>query len=78
MMMELYDEQEILKSYVESEKYDVAKETAIRLLKMGKLSVDEVAAACRTSQRTCTGVAERTVTTCIIKKCINNGCFMEL
>ena len=45
MMMELYDEQEILKSYVESEKYDVAKETAIRLLEMGKLSVDEVAAA---------------------------------
>ena len=44
MMMELYDEQEILKSYVESEKYDVAKETARRFLKMGKLSVEEIAA----------------------------------
>ena len=43
MMMELYDEQEILKSYVESEKYDVAKETARRFLKMGKLSVEEIA-----------------------------------
>ena len=45
MMMELYDEQEILKSYVESERFDaenVAKiETAKRFLKMGKLSVEE-------------------------------------
>ena len=45
MMMELYDEQEILKSYIESERFDIAKETAIRLLEIGKLSVDEVAAA---------------------------------
>ncbi len=47
MMMELYDEQEILKSYVESERFDaenVAKiETAKRFLKMGKLSVEEIA-----------------------------------
>lgn len=47
MLMELYDEQEVLRSYVESEKYEVENatkiETARRLLKMGKLSVEEVA-----------------------------------
>ena len=49
MMMELYDEQEILKSYVESERFDaentVKTETAKRLLDMGRLTIDEVAAA---------------------------------
>lgn len=49
MMMELYDEQEILKSYVESERFDaentVKIETAKRLLDMGRLTIDEVAAA---------------------------------
>lgn len=44
MMMELYDEQEILRSYVESERFDAAKETAKRFLEMGKLSVEEIAA----------------------------------
>ncbi len=46
MMMELYDEQEILRSYVESERFDAENaakiETARRFLKMGKLSVDEI------------------------------------
>ena len=48
MMMELYDQEEVLKSYVESERYeaenDAKMETAKRLLKMGKLSIEEVAA----------------------------------
>lgn len=43
MMMELYDQEEVLRSYVESERYDAAKETAKRLLNMGKLSIEEVA-----------------------------------
>jgi len=47
MMMELYDEQEVLRSYVESERYEAENvtkiETAKRLLKMGKLSIEEVA-----------------------------------
>ena len=47
MLMELYDEQEVLRSYVESEKYEVENATKIatarRLLKMGKLSVEEIA-----------------------------------
>lgn len=49
MMMELYDEQEILKSYVESERFDAENaakiETAKRLLNMGRLIIDEVAIA---------------------------------
>ncbi len=47
MLMELYDEQEVIRSYVESEKYEVENATKIatarRLLKMGKLSVEEIA-----------------------------------
>lgn len=43
MLMELYDQEEVMRSYVESEKYDAAKETAKRLLRMGKLSIEEVA-----------------------------------
>ena len=47
MLMELYDEQEVIRSYVESEKYEVENATKIatarRLLKMGKLSIEEIA-----------------------------------
>ncbi len=55
MMMELFDEQEVIRSYVESERYEAAKEaevktekrvaneTAKRLLKMGKFSINEIA-----------------------------------
>lgn len=35
MMMELYGQEEVLRSYVKSERYGVAKETAKRLLYMG-------------------------------------------
>jgi hypothetical protein len=43
----MYDEKEVLLSYIESEKYEAAKETAketaVQMLRMGKLSVDEIA-----------------------------------
>jgi hypothetical protein len=47
IMLAMYDEKEILLSYIESEKYEAAKETAketaVQMLRMGKLSVDEIA-----------------------------------
>ncbi len=47
IMTELFDQEEVLRSYVESERYDVENatkiETAKRFLKMGKLSVEEIA-----------------------------------
>lgn len=47
MLMELYDQEEVMRSYVESEKYEAENatkiETAQRLLKMGKLSIEEIA-----------------------------------
>ena len=51
IMMVLYDEEEIMRSYVESERYDAQQEarydekveTAKRLLQMKKLSYDDVA-----------------------------------
>jgi len=47
-MMVLYDEEEIMRSYVESEryeaKYDEKIETARRLLQMQKLANDDIAA----------------------------------
>lgn len=49
IMMLLYDEEEIMKSYVESEVYEATQkekiETAKRLLRMNKLSYDEIAIA---------------------------------
>lgn len=44
-MMVLYDEQEIMKSYVESEVYETRIEMARNLLRMKKLSYDEIAIA---------------------------------
>lgn len=47
IMTELFDQEEVLRSFVESERYDAENatkiETAKRLLKVGKLSVEEVA-----------------------------------
>ena len=47
MLMELYDQEEVLKSYVQSEKYEAveeaAKETAKRMLKDGTFSIDKIA-----------------------------------
>lgn len=43
MMMELYDQEEVMRSYVKSKEHDTKVETAKRLLAMGKLSFEEIA-----------------------------------
>jgi hypothetical protein len=47
IMLAMYDEKEILLSYIESEKYEAAKETAketaVQMLKDGELSVEQIA-----------------------------------
>ena len=43
IMMSLFDEEEIMKSFIKSERHDEARETAERMIKMGKLSLDEIA-----------------------------------
>ena len=43
IMMVLYDEEEIMRSYVESERHDEKIETAKRLLQMQKLTNDDIA-----------------------------------
>ena len=43
IMMVLYDEQEVMRSYVESEVHEAKIETAKRLLRMKKLSYGEIA-----------------------------------
>ncbi len=43
IMMSLFDEEQIMKSFIKSERRDEARETAERMIKMGKLSLDEVA-----------------------------------
>lgn len=42
IMLAMYDEKEILLEYIESERYETAKETVIQMLKMGKLSNEEI------------------------------------
>ncbi len=42
-MMSLFDEEQIMKSSIRSERHDEARETAERMIKMGKLSLDEIA-----------------------------------
>lgn len=49
-MLALYDEKEILREYIENERYEAEQEgkkkadkrTAIQMIKAGKLSIDEV------------------------------------
>ena len=43
IMMSLFDEEQIMKSFIRSERHDADVETAKRLLKMGKLSFEEIA-----------------------------------
>ncbi len=43
IMMSLFDEEQIMKSFIRSERHDEARETAERMIKMGKLSLDEIA-----------------------------------
>ncbi len=41
-MMSLFDEEQIMKSFIKSEHYKEIKENAYRLLKLGKIKIDEV------------------------------------
>ena len=41
-MMNLFDEEQIIKSFLRSEKHDAYRETAERMIKMGKLSLEEI------------------------------------
>ena len=43
IMMNLFDEEQIIKSFIRSERHDADRETAERMIKMGKLSLDEIA-----------------------------------
>lgn len=43
IMMSLFDEEQIIKSFIKSEKHDEARETSKRLIKKGKMSLDEIA-----------------------------------
>ena len=47
IMMSLFDEEEIMRSYIKSERYEAtlekAKKTAIRLIKLGKMSLEDIA-----------------------------------
>ena len=44
IMMVLYDQEEAMRIYVESERYDEKIETARRLIGIGKLSIEDIAA----------------------------------
>ncbi len=41
-MMSLFDEEQIMKSYIKSERYDIAKEKALLMLQSEKITVDEI------------------------------------
>lgn len=42
IMMSLTNEEQIIRSYIKSERYEEAKENARRLLKLGKIKINEV------------------------------------
>ena len=48
-MMSLYNEEEVMRSYIKSERYEAeqnkAKKTAIHLLKLGKMFLEDIAKA---------------------------------
>lgn len=44
IMMVLYDQEEAIQMYGESERYDEKVETARRLIEIGKLSLEDIAA----------------------------------
>ena len=43
IMMSLFDEEQIMKSFIKSERHDEAKETAERMIRKGKMSLEEIA-----------------------------------
>ena len=42
IMMSLFDEEQIMKSFIRSERHDEARETAERLIKKGKMSLEDI------------------------------------
>ena len=43
IMMSLFDEEQILKSFIKSERHDADVETAERMIKKGKMTLEEIA-----------------------------------
>ena len=43
MMMTLFDDEQILKAYTKDVKNDTERNTAIKMMEMGKLSLEEIA-----------------------------------
>ena len=43
IMMSLFDEEQIMKSFIKSERHDEARETAERLIKKGKMTLEDIA-----------------------------------
>ena len=43
IMMSLFNEEQIMKSFIKSERHDEARETAERMIKKGKMSLEEIA-----------------------------------
>ena len=43
IMMSLFDEEQIMKSFIKSERHDADRKTAERMIKKGKLSLEEIA-----------------------------------
>lgn len=39
----LFDEEQIMKSFIKSERHDEARETAVRMIKKGKMSLEDIA-----------------------------------
>jgi len=42
-MMSLFDEEQIMRTFIKSERHDEARETAARMVKMGKLTLEDIA-----------------------------------
>ena len=42
IMMSLFDEEQIMKSFIKSERYDLAREKAVLMLRDGQITIDEV------------------------------------
>lgn len=43
IMMSLFDEEQIMKSFIRSERHDADRETAERMIRKGRLSLEEIA-----------------------------------
>ena len=43
IMMSLFDEEQIMKSFIRSERHDEARETAERMIKDGEMSLEKIA-----------------------------------